>query len=314
MQIPAVIQHDVRCDRCVYFRTFAPKGRVLSCCWLLGVFLVATCLLSECPAQESRLPAASRADRATDAPEVTRVKEKIVLFNGHNLDGFTTWLQSTGCDDPDEEYSVADGTIHIAGRGMGYLATKKSYRDYHLSVEYRWGKRVDGSGFVRNSGILLHATGPDGNAEGIWQASIECQLAQGCEGDLIVIRGKDRKDHEIPVTLTSNTRVAEDGRTRWQPDGKKTVYAGKQFWWSKHEVGFAEALDTRGKQDPASRLGEWTRVDCICRADTITIKINGKTVNRCYDVYPSAGRILLENEKNEIYFRNFELSPLDAPE
>ncbi|MGZ3336771.1 MAG: hypothetical protein ACXVBV_15690 [Isosphaeraceae bacterium] len=77
-----------------------------------------------------------------------------------------------------------------------------TYRDYHLIVEHKWGKRTDGGKFVRNSGILLHATGPDGGAGGTWMSLIECQLAQGCVGDLIPIRGKDEAggrpgaDHE----------------------------------------------------------------------------------------------------------------------
>ncbi len=234
----------------------------------------------------------------------------IYPFNGRDLSGFTTWLQDTQHSDPQGDYSVSDGMIHIGGRGMGYLATRDSYRDYHLSLEYKWGERTDGSKYVRNSGILLHATGPHGNAKGIWMASIECQLAQGCEGDVIVIRGNDQQGKLIPVTVTSDTRIAEDHRTRWQAGGTKTVYAGKQLWWSKHEPGFEELRDTRGKDDIASPLGEWTKVDCICDGDRITIKINGTIVNECYDVFPPAGKILLENEKNEIYFRKLEIRPL----
>lgn len=203
-----------------------------------------------------------------------------------------------------------DGTIHISGEGMGYLATVDSYQNYHLSVDYKWGQRTDGSKYVRNSGILLHAVGPEGNARGVWMASIEVQLAQGCEGDLIVIRGQDEQDNVIPVSITSDTVTASDGRTRWQQGGTKTLYTGKQFWWSKHQVGFKELLDTRGKDDVASPLGEWTNVECLCEGDRITVKINGETVNQCYNAFPSAGRILLENEKNEIYFRNFEIRPL----
>ena len=216
-------------------------------------------------------------------------QQTIHPFNGKDLSGFTKWLQTTKHDDPQSDYRVADGMIHIGGRGMGYLATVNSYKNYHLSVEYKWGKRTDGSKYVRNSGILLHATGPDGNARGIWMASIECQLAQGCEGDLIVIRGKHKKGNVIPVTISSDTRTADDGRTRWLRGGRKTVYSGKQFWWSNHEVGFQELLDTRGKEDAASPLGEWTQVECICAGRRITIKINGKTVNECYDVFPTAG-------------------------
>lgn len=238
-------------------------------------------------------------------------RDKIIRpFNGYDLTGFTKWLQATEHEDPQSDYRVTDGTIHLGGRGMGYLATADSYRDYHLSVEYKWGERTDGSKYVRNSGILLHATGPPGNARGIWMASVECQLAQGCEGDLIVIRGEDKKGKVIPVTLTSDTTTAKDGRTRWQRGGTKTPYSGKQFWWSKHESGFQELLDTRGKDDVASPLGEWTKVECICDGSRITIKINGTTVNECYDVFPTAGKILLENEKNEIYFRNLEIRPL----
>jgi hypothetical protein len=244
------------------------------------------------------------------AQPITPKKEIIYPFNGKDLAGFDKWLQESGPKDPEDDYRVSDGMIHIGGRGMGYLATVDSYRDYHLSVEYKWGDRKDGSKYVRNSGILLHATGPPGNARGIWMASVECQLAQGCEGDFICIRGKDKNDKTIPVTLASDTRVASDGRTRWQKGGKKVAYSGKQFWWSQHEAGFKELLDTRGKNDVASLLGEWTKVECICRGNRITIKINGTTVNECYDVFPVAGRILLENEKNEIYFRKLEIRPL----
>ena len=76
------------------------------------------------------------------------------------------------------------------------------------------------------------------------------------------------------------------------------------------EVGFEELLDTRRRDDVASPLGEWTRVECICGQTSITIKINGVTVNQCFDVYPSAGKILLQNEMNEVDFRNFKLRPL----
>ncbi len=231
-------------------------------------------------------------------------------FNGHDLSGFTTWLQQSGRDDPKSNYTVTDSMIHLSGEGMGYLATKNAYQNYHLSIEYKWGERDDGSGLVRNSGILLHAVGPDGNAKGIWMASIEVQLAQGCEGDLIVIEGQDDAVKAIPVDITSETVLAADGRTRWSLGGKPTRFAGKQFWWSDHQLGFKELLDSRGDHDLASPLGQWTKVECICNGDRITVKINGTTVNECYNVVPSSGKILLENEKNEIFFRNFELRPL----
>lgn len=258
------------------------------------------------------LTTAGSAVAADAVPAVVEPTSTIRPFNGRDLSGFYTWLKETGHEDPQQVFSVEDGQIRISGVGAGYLATRDAYRNYHLSVEYKWGTKTDGSKYVRNSGILLHGTGPDGSSRGVWMASIECQLAQGCEGDVIVIRGKDDGGNTIPVTVSSETRVAGDGRTRWQKGGKPTLHSGRQFWWSEHQVGFKELLDTRGDNDKASPLGEWTKVECVCRGDRITIRINGETVNEFYDVSPSEGRILLQNESNEIYFRNLEIRPLPA--
>jgi len=236
----------------------------------------------------------------------------IKLFNGKDFTGLYTFLKGRGVrHEPGDVFSVEDGTIHVSGEGAGYVATERSYRDYHMVVEYKWGKKHSGTGIVRNAGALLHGTGPDGgHRSGVWMASLECQLAQGCEGDLIVIRGRDAAGEPIAVDMATEVRIAEDGKTRWHPGGEKVRYSGKQFWWKDHEPFFKEKLDTRGKNDVASPLGEWTRVECICRGDTVTVKINGVTVNEAVDVWPTAGKILLQNEGNEIYYRNWELHPL----
>jgi hypothetical protein len=246
---------------------------------------------------------------AAEAP-VSPERDVIRLFNGRDLSGFHTWLKATGREDPQRAFRAEDGMIRVSGEGAGYLATDQAYRDYHLVLEYKWGRKTDGSKYVRNSGVLLHGIGPDGGAGGVWMTCLECQLAQGCEGDLIVIRGKDDSGQAIPATITCETEIAADGKTRWKPGGKQTVYSGKQFWWSKHQPFFEELFDTRGRDDVASPLGHWTKVECICNGSRVTIKINGQAVNECCDVFPAAGRILLQNEGNEIWFRNVELHPL----
>jgi hypothetical protein len=203
--------------------------------------------------------------------------------------------------------------LHLSGDGNGYVATASEYRDYRLIVEYKWGRKTDGGKYVRNSGILLHATGPDGAAGGTWPACIECQLAQGCVGDFIVIRDKDASDQVIAVQLTAETEQAPDKkRHRWKAGGEAKTFPTTrgQLWWSKHDWDFAELLDTRGKDDVESRLGEWTRIECVCAGNRITVIVNGQTVNECYDVVPAAGRIALQTEGHEIMFRRFELRPL----
>src|SRR5262245_30375005 len=249
-------------------------------------------------------------------PEPVAPNELTPLFSGKDLAGLTTWLKDTKRDDPRGVFSVKDGILHLSGDGLGYVATDKAYRDYHLTVEYKWGKKTDGGKYVRNSGILLHATGPDGGAGGAWPSCIECQLAQGCVGDFIVIRGKDADGKEIPVKLSAETELAPDGRRhRFKPGGELKTFppTGGQMWWNKHDWDFKEFLDTHGKDDVESPVGEWTRVECLCAGDKITVKVNGQTVNECRDVYPAAGRILLQTEGFEILFRKFEIGPINKP-
>ena len=69
-------------------------------------------------------------------------------------------------------------------------------------------------------------------------------------------------------------------------------------------------LDTRGRDDVESPLGEWTRVECLCDGGRITVRVNGTTVNECHDVFPAAGKILLQCEGFELFVRKFELHPL----
>jgi hypothetical protein len=106
--------------------------------------------------------------------------------------------------------------------------------------------------------------------------------------------------------------MVDHAETRWMKGGTKTPYSGKQFWWSRHDPQFEELLDTRGRSDVASPLGKWTRVECICHGDRIRVKINGVTVNEAFAVRPAAGRVLLQNEGNEIWFRNVVLYPLNT--
>jgi hypothetical protein len=234
----------------------------------------------------------------------------IKLFNGKDLAGLSTWLRASGREDPKKVFTAGDGVLHISGEGYGYVATDKAYRDYHLTVEYKWGKRTDGGKYVRNSGILLHAVGPDGGANGTWMTSIECQLAQGCVGDLIAIRGKDAKGDVIAVAFKSETALGPDKRPRWQKGGEVRTFPKGQLWWSRHDPDFKELLDTRGRYDVEGPLGEWTRVECLCRARRIQVRVNGTQVNECFDAYPSAGKILLQCEGFAIDFRRFELQPL----
>ena len=57
-------------------------------------------------------------------------------------------------------------------------------------------------------------------------------------------------------------------------------------------------------------MGEWTKVECVCEGSTITVLVNGVKVNRAYDVFPAAGKILFQSEGFEVFVRKWEVRPL----
>lgn len=244
--------------------------------------------------------------------------EVIRLFNGKDLSGFTGWLSDTKREDPRNVYSVKDGLLRISGDGFGYLSTEQAYRDYHLIVEFKWGtKNWRGrQGKARDSGIFLHTAGPDGNsydANGAFKAAIECQVMQGCTGDLMVIGGKGRDGKRIPITFSAEVapEPGANGWATWKEGGRKVVM--KNFGvvnWVNKDKAWKDTLDFRGKADVESPVDAWTRVECLCEGSTITVKVNGKGVNHVRDAYPTGGKILLQCEGSEIFFRKVELRPL----
>src|SRR6202022_4242284 len=123
----------------------------------------------------------------------------------------------------------------------------------------------------------------------------------------IVIRGKDASQQTIPVRFKSDTVLGPDKRPRWKKGGEPREFTRGQLWWNLHDPTFKELLDTRGKDDVESPLGEWTKVECICAGKRIRVIVNGTTVNECYDVFPAAGKVLLQCEGFELFVRTFEM-------
>lgn len=74
-------------------------------------------------------------------------------------------------------------------------------------------------------------------------------------------------------------------------------------------------LETRFKKkkaDGEKPSGDWNRVEVICEGGKITNIVNGVVVNEGVEASVTKGRILLQSEGAEIYFRKVELYPLDT--
>jgi hypothetical protein len=101
-----------------------------------------------------------------------------VLFNGKNLDGWRYYLvdHAVGMEDV---WSVRDGVIVCKGDPLGYLYTKKAFKNYRLQVEWRWPEKPGNSGLFQRI-----------NAKpGFLPRCMEVQLQHGNAGDIYAFQG-----------------------------------------------------------------------------------------------------------------------------
>jgi hypothetical protein len=246
--------------------------------------------------------------------------ETIQLFNGKDLTNFYTWLVNFKHGDPDRVFTVVDAidgapAIRVSGQHYGAFITKEEFFNYHLVVEFRWGVATWGGrkDRTKDSGILLHCQGPDGNTSkdfnGPWMHSIECQIIEGGTGDFILVGGYDKDGNPQKAKLTATVRK-EGKATIYDPMGEPTPFDGGRIDWFGRDAQWKDTLGFRGRSDIESPDGQWTRVECICDGDKITNVVNGKVVNVGTNASPTRGKILLQSEGAEIFFRKIELTPI----
>src|SRR5690606_30419124 len=187
-------------------------------------------------------PAALRLFRDGDGDPVPEAPgERISFLEPASFDGLYTWLRETKHRDPSRAFRLEDGRLRISGEALGYIGTRRAFRDYLLTLEYRWGERNHGEriGKARDSGVFLHAVGPDGNSadgDGAFRSAIECQIMEGATGDLMLIRGRDREGELIPLELSSKVGAEKDeeGWPTFDPSGRSTTI---RVWGRVNRLG-----------------------------------------------------------------------------
>ena len=154
--------------------------------------------------------------------EIIKPEKPIVLFNGKDLSNFYTWIVDSHREDPDRVFSVVDQVdgapaLRVSGERWGGFVTTEAFRDYRLVVEFRWGPLTWGNRMdrTRDSGILLHCQGPDGNTKkdfnGPWMHSIEYQIIEGGVADFILVGGYDAAGNQKRPEFTASISKDRDG-------------------------------------------------------------------------------------------------------
>ena len=192
------------------------------------------------------------------------------LFDGKSLRGWEHYLV-----EPDvamaDVWGVQDGVLVCKGKPMGYLATKDSFTDFRLVVEWRWppGKPAG------NSGVLLRITGEPKALP----KCVEAQLQHGSAGDVYGFHGFNVKGEAARTISAENAMF------------------GKLSGVSK----------IKGNENEP---GQWNRYDITLKGGDLTVFVNGEKVNEATGLDLMPGKIGLQSEGAEIHFRAVRLTPL----
>ena len=260
------------------------------------------------------LGAAPKEDVPDFAKQVPVIKtgEPVFAFNGKDLTGMYTFLRDNKYEDPLKVFTVHDGMLHISGQEFGGITTKQSFKNYHLITEWKWGEKtwemkVKGLerplGASRDAGILLNCVGEDGAAYGHWMESIECQIIEGGTGDFLIVGGKNK------ASLTAETEVIEK-QFYFKPGGTVVTRKGGRINWWGRDPKWKDVFGVRGPRDVEKTPGEWNRLEVISDEGKITNILNGVVVNVGTQAIPSEGKIQLQSEAAEIFFRKIEVRPI----
>jgi hypothetical protein len=256
----------------------------------------------------SAAQASPRAPATAASAPAPKTSGWIRLFNGHNLDGWYTFLQKYGKNrDPDRVITIEDGAIHLYKHAtdgnevvMGYIATEKEHDDYHLRFQYRWGNKKFQPRYKlkRDAGLYYHMIGPDA----VWPTALQFQIEQTNVGDLLALYG-----------FTVDSWIDPKNRDDQQAIFQEPEQGGEARTLGGRGIGYQKRLP-----GPFERDG-WNTVEIVARGETTMHVLNGQVVNRGRNIRytdpnvprsirpMTRGRIALEIEAAEIYFRDVEI-------
>jgi hypothetical protein len=207
-------------------------------------------------------------------PWIGRAQQSESLFNGKDLSGWYVFLRGQPIgQDSVKVFTVEDGLLRVSGQTFGYIATTKSYSNFHLILEFKWGvqKHAPRLERKRDSGVLYYFS--SSSPDKIWPRSIECQIQEGDCGDF------------------------------WLVDSTSLTVNGKYYAPTRNQ----QVVKTSDNEKP---YGEWNTLEIVARDGKCTHIMNGVVVNEGTDASVRNGKIALQSEGAEVFYKNIKLKEL----
>lgn len=256
-----------------------------------------------------------------------KTDKKITLFNGKDLTGWQTYLsipdtsvkvnlpknaegqytEPLGFDnDPLNNYTVVteDGqpAIRVTGEVFGHIRTIGEYENYHLTLQFKWGtkKYAPRKNAKRDAGLLYHSVGVPAK-RAAWSQSQECQIQEGDVGDYFVIGGS---------TMETRVDTSSGPLFRYKPDGELMA-----FEFNAH-IKRGRCVKMGNFEKPN---GEWNTVEIytignksmhVVNGHLVMVLENGRMQVKGERVPLTKGKIQLQSEGAEIFYRNITIEPI----
>ena len=160
--------------------------------------------------------------------------------------------------------------IRFHGEKVGYLMSNKSYKNFELTVDYRWNieTQYHRNDNKKNSGVMYNI--PTDAPDVLWPRGIQFQVKEGATGDFVLLD-----------SVTINVK------------GIKSV-AGK-------------SVNVMRNIDNEKPFGEWNTILIQSKNGHCSQYLNGQLVNEGTDATSKEGRILLQYEGSPIDFKNIKI-------
>ncbi|MDR7230204.1 hypothetical protein J2X45_001285 [Caulobacter sp. BE264] len=253
-----------------------------------------------------------------EIPEATG--PSVALFNGQDLKDWDAWL---GYADPALTYKrppivplgasaksaemfkvvTEDGrpALYVNGATWGSLVHRGDFQNYHLRLQYKWGKGrwAPREKEAPNNGLLYHTHGAPGVVWGTWSQSVEFEIMTGSVGMVV----------PVGETIAVEVEGVEDPtliapKLRYVPGGRPLTAKGGTANWN------VEAYN-----DVEKPAGEWNTLDLYVVGDRAVHVVNGKPVMEVRAMTADGkplthGAIQLQSEGAETFFRDMVLTPI----
>lgn len=207
-------------------------------------------------------------------------------------------------NDPLQVFTVIEENgeplIKVTGQIFGGINTKKSYQNYHLKLQFRWGfpRYEPRLTLKRDSGLLYHCQGEHGALWQTWKACFEYQIQESDIGDFLGLVGPNAQYRGFVVEKENKPDKRDHGTYYYDPKSEEVI-TGSAY--------------TNAYIENDAPFGNWNTVELYAVGDEAVHLVNGEVVmfverlkNKQGQPLTS-GQIQLQSEAAEIYYKDIKI-------